>query len=110
MANICTHCASSPIERIVDRSNGFLEPSKAEVSFVAKIDQLPQDNVRLAREVRKWERGAAMESKRGQAPELEASQLGDTIRQLHMKHISERKTAAEESKSKAVRYCREMSI
>ena len=56
-----------------------------------------------------------MESERRQTVELEASQLRVTIRQLHMdnekleKHISEWKSIAEESKSKAVKYCREMS-
>ena len=93
----------------------MLELSKPQVSFLAKIDKVHQENVRLACEIRKWEHGTAIESERRQTAELEASQLRGTIRQLHMdnkklkKHISEWKSIAEESKSKAVRYCREMS-
>ena len=46
---------------------------------------------------------------------MEARQLRVTIKQLHMdnekleKHINEWKSIAEETRSKAVKYCREMS-
>lgn len=95
--------------------NKFLELPRPELSFAAKIAELHQDNVRLARDIRKWECEAAIESERRQTAELEASRLRVTIRQLHMdnekleKHISEWKSIAEESKSEAVKYCREMS-
>ena len=39
---------------------------------MAKIDDLHQDNVRLTREISKWERRVATESERRRAAELEA--------------------------------------
>ena len=82
---------------------------------MAKIDDLHQDNVRLTREISKWERRVATESERRRAAELEAGELKVTIQQLQMdngkfeKHIREWKLIAEESKSNADRYCREMN-
>ena len=76
-------------------ANKFLEFPKPEVSFVAKIDDLQQDNVRLTHEISKWEHRFATESKRRRAAELEASELKLTIQQLQMdnekleKHINE---------------------
>lgn len=93
----------------------FLEFPKPEVSFAAKIDELHQDNIRLARDISKWKDEAAMESERRRIAEFEASQLKVTIQQLQMdnqkleKHISEWKLIAGESKSSAVKYCREMN-
>lgn len=92
-----------------------MEFSKPEVSFVAKIDELHQDNVRLAHEISKWEHGVAIESERRRTAEREISQLKSTIHQLQMdnekleKYISEWKLIAEESKSNADKYCREMN-
>ena len=97
------------------RCNKFLEFPRPEVSFVAKIDDLHQDNVRLTREISKWERRVAIESERRRAAELEAGKLKVTIQQLQMdngkleKHIREWKLIAEESKSNADRYYREMN-
>lgn len=57
----------------------------------------------------------ATESERRRAAELEASELKVTIQQLRMdngkleKNISEWKIIAEESKSNAEKYCREMN-
>ena len=82
---------------------------------MAKIDDLHQDNVRLTREISKWEHRVAIESERRRAAELEAGQLKVTIQQLQMdngkleKHIIEWKLIAEESKSNADKYCREMN-
>ncbi len=82
---------------------------------MAKIDDLHQDNVRLTREISKWERRVATESERRRAAELEASELKVTIQQLQMdnekleKHIGEWKLIAEASKSNADKYCREMN-
>ena len=93
----------------------MLKLSKPELSFVAKIDDLNQDNIRLAREIGKWERGAAIESKKRQTAEWEATQLKATVRQLHIdnekleKHISEWKSVAEASESNVVKYRKEIS-
>ncbi len=59
--------------------NKFLEFPKSEVSFVAKIDDLHQDNVRLTREISKWEHRVATELKRRRAAELKANELKVTI-------------------------------
>jgi len=75
--------------------NKFLEFPKPKVNFVAKIDDLHQDNVRLTREISKWEHRVATESKRRRAAKLEANELKVTIQQLQMnngkfeKHIGE---------------------
>ena len=82
---------------------------------MAKIDDLNQDNVRLTREINLWDRRVATESERRRAAELEACELKATIKQLQMDngklemHISEWKLIAEESKSNADKYCREMN-
>ena len=82
---------------------------------MAKINDLHQDNVRLTREISKWERRVTTESERRRAAELEAGELKVTIQQLQIdngkleKHIREWKLIAEESKSNADRYCREMN-
>lgn len=82
---------------------------------MAKIDDLHQDNVRLTREINKWEHQVATESERRRAAELEACELKAIIKQLQMDngklemHISEWKLIAEESKSNADKYCREMN-
>ena len=82
---------------------------------MAKIDDLHQDNVRLTRENSEWERRVAVESERRQAAELKISELKLTIQQLQIdngkleKHIDEWKLIAEESKSNADKYCREMN-
>ncbi len=55
--------------------NKFLEFPKSKVSFVAKIDDLYQDNVRLSREISKWERRIATKSKERREAKLEASEL-----------------------------------
>lgn len=74
-----------------------------------------QDNVRLTRENSEWERRVAVESERRQAAELKISELKLTIQQLQIdngkleKHIDEWKLIAEESKSNADKYCREMN-
>lgn len=93
----------------------FLVFPKPEVGFAAKIDELQEYNVKLTREISKWEHGVAIESERRRTAELEAGQLKVTIQQLQMdngkleKHIAEWKVIAEESKSKADKYCREMN-
>lgn len=82
---------------------------------MAKIDDLHQDNVRFTREISKWEHWVATESERRRAAELKASELKVIIQQLQMdnktleKHIGEWKLIAEESKSNADKYCREMN-
>ncbi len=82
---------------------------------MAKIDDLHQDNVRLSREISKWERRVATESEGRREAELEASELKVTIQQLQMdnekleKHIGEWKLIAEASKSNADKYGREMN-
>ena len=92
-----------------------MELPRPEVSFVAKIDDPHQDNVRLTREISKWEHRSATESERRRAAALEASELKVTIQQLQIdngkleKHIGEWKLVAEESKSNADKYYREMN-
>ena len=82
---------------------------------MAKIDDLHQDNVKLTREISKWECRVSTESERRRAAELEAGELKVTIQQLQIdngkleKHIGEWKLIAEESKSNADRYCREIN-
>ena len=62
---------------------------------MAKIDDLHQDNIRLTREINKWERRVATESERRPAAELETCELKAIIKQLQMDnrklktHISE---------------------
>lgn len=93
----------------------FLEFLKSKVSFAAKIDELHQDNIRLARDISKWKDEAVMKSERRRIAEFETSQLKVIIQQLQMnnqkleKHISEWKLIVEESKSSAVKYCRKMN-
>ena len=92
----------------------MLDFSKQEVSFVAKINELHQENTELARELRKWENEAATELERRQMVEREVSRLKIILEQLHMdnekleNHVSEWKSIAEESQSATVRYCREI--
>ena len=87
---------------------------KQEVSFVAKINELRQENTELARELRKSENEAATELKKRQIVECEVSRLKVILEQLHMdnenleNHVSEWKSIAEESQSGTVRYCREI--
>lgn len=82
---------------------------------MAKIDDLHQDNVRLGREISKWKRRVATESERRRAAELKVSERKVTIQQQQMdngnfeKHIGEWKLIAEESKSNADKYYREMN-
>lgn len=100
---------------VQDGDESFLEFPRPEISFVAKIDDLHQDNVRLTREINKWEHQVATESERRRAAELEACELKAIIKQLQMDngklemHISEWKLIAGESKSNADKYCREMN-
>jgi len=90
--------------------NKFLQFHTQEVSFVAKMNELQQDNIRLAREISNWEDGAALDSEWRRTAEYEVSQLKTTIQQLQMDnkkleyHISEWKRIAEESESNAVKY------
>lgn len=92
-----------------------MEFSKPEVSSVAKIDELQQDNIELTREISKWKHGVVLESERRRTAERETSQLKSIIQQLQMdngkleKHITAWKLIAEESKSNADKYCREMN-
>ena len=71
--------------------------------------------MRLAHEISKREHGLAIESERRRTAERETSQLKSTVQQLQVdnekleKHISEWKLIAEESKSNADIYCREMN-
>jgi len=51
---------------------------------VAKIDDLHQDNVRLSREISKWERRVATESEGRREAGLKASELKVTIQQPQM--------------------------
>ena len=82
---------------------------------MVKIDDLYQDNVRLTREINKWERRVATESERRRVAELKACELTATIKQLQMNngkletYIGEWKLIAEELKSNADKYCREMN-
>ena len=62
----------------------MLDLSKQEVSFVAKINELHQENTKLARELRKWENEAATELERRQMVECEVSRLKVIFEQLHM--------------------------
>ena len=95
--------------------NKILEFPKPEVSFVAKIDELHEDNIRLTREVSEREHKTAIESEMRRTAEVEADQLKVTIQQLQMdngkleKHVSEWKLIAEESKSNADKYCKEIN-
>lgn len=57
---------------------------KPEVSFVAKIDELQEDNIRLTREVSEGEYQIAIESERRRTAKVEADQLKVTIQQLQM--------------------------
>ncbi len=56
-----------------------MELPRLEVTFVVKIDDLYQDNVRLTREISKWEHRVTIESERRRAAALEASELKVTI-------------------------------
>ena len=73
----------------------MLDFSKQEVSFVAKINELHQENTELARELREWENEAATELKKKQTVECEVSRMKVDLEQLHMdnknleNHISE---------------------
>lgn len=90
----------------------FPEP---EVSFVAKIDELQEYNIRLNREVSEGEYKIAIESERRRTAEVEADQPKVAIQQLQMdngkleKHINEWKLIAEESKSNVDKCCREIN-
>ena len=53
--------------------NKLLEFSKPEVSFVAKIDELHEDNIRLIREVSERKHKIAIESERRRIAEVEAN-------------------------------------
>ena len=64
--------------------NKLLEFSKPEVSFVAKIDELHEDNIRLIREVSERKHKIAIESERRRTAEVEANQLKATVQQLQM--------------------------
>ena len=95
--------------------NKFLKFFRSKISFVTKIDDLHQDNVRLTREINKWKRRVATESKRRRAAELKVCELKAIIKQLQINnekletHINEWKLITEKSKSNADKYCKEMN-
>ena len=88
---------------------------RPEVSFVARIDELHKENTRLSRELNEWKNRAAIESDRRRAAEHEIRQLKITIQQFQADskklemHINEWKLIAEESRTKAVKYCGEVN-
>ena len=92
----------------------FLESHMQEVSFVAKINELHQDNDSAAREINKEKDGVAIEIEKRRMAEYEVSQLRITIIQLQMdnqkleSHINEWKLKAEEVQSNAVKHYREI--
>ncbi|KAI9806301.1 MAG: hypothetical protein M1825_006416 [Sarcosagium campestre] len=69
---------------VQDGEESCLGFPRLKVSFVAKIDDLHQDNVRLSHEISKWERRVTTESEGRREAELEASELKVTIQQLQM--------------------------
>lgn len=95
--------------------NKFLKFLKLKVSFVAKINNLHQNNVRLTCKISKEEHWVVTELKRKQAAELKVNELKVIIQQLQMnneklkKHIDKWKLIVEKFKSNADKYCREMN-
>lgn len=94
--------------------NKILDFPRQEISFVAKIDELHQENTELTRELRKWENEAVVELKRRRTIESEVDQLKVSIQQLQMNnkklenHVSEWKLIAEEFQSDTFKHCREL--
>ena len=84
------------------------------MSFVTKIDELHQENVRIICELNKWKDAAATESERRRTAESEISQLKETIERVQMdnhrltQYINDWKLMAEKSESSVSRYCKEM--
>lgn len=95
--------------------NKFLEFLKSEISFVTKIEDLHQENVKLTHENSKWERRIAVELEKRKVAKLKVSELKFIIEQLQIdnekleKHIDEWKLIAEKSKSNADKYYTEMN-
>lgn len=101
--------------RLADCLISFWNFPSRKSALSQKIDELHEDNIRLTREVSEQEHKIAIESERRRTAGVEANQLKVTIQQLQMdnekleEHISEWKLIAEESKSNADKYCREIN-
>jgi predicted nuclease with TOPRIM domain len=63
--------------------NKVLDSFKQEVSFVAKINELHQENAELARELCNWKNEVVTEFERRQMIECEISRLKIIMQQLH---------------------------
>ena len=85
-----------------------------EVSFVTKIDELHQENVRIIYKLNKWKDAAAIESERRRTAESEISQLKDTIERVQIdnhrltQYVNDWKLMAEKSESSVSKYCKEI--